>query len=381
MQDALTLERRHLIVRQARTLGGSRPDLRRPAPVPPVHLGGPAAHGPAHQRVTPARHRRGQRARGPIGELGREYHWREEPGGGRSRRPGGALARAAGAGAARSCASSGGSSRRRGRGPAAPSAPSSRGRAGRGSRAGASGARARCPSSRAPSAPSRCSARSGTARGRAVPTLLALGQVVDAAARKPSWRHDSRAQRAVGRASAIGGQGTANSSRVSLQYARVRPSGVLQSESLSMSVRNCACSDPTTLPSRSYKTIGAVPTTPIVPSTYAMGGNPIAVAWSGIPTKQDVPGSATPRKVSTPVHPSPPPSSPVAVNSIGSVDGKSVTPGLNVITPVGASGVPPHVHTRVPRSGAARLAVACTSASATTAIAMLWSPARMISSL
>src|SRR5438876_6418096 len=267
--------------------------------------------------------------------------------------------------------------RRRARGPAAPSAPSSRGRAGRGSRAGASGARARCPSSRAPSAPSRCSARSGTARGRAVPTLLALGQVVDAAARKPSWRHDSRAQRAVGRASAIGGQGTANSSRVSLQYARVRPSGVLQSESLSMSVRNCACSDPTTLPSRSYKTIGAVPTTPIVPSTYAMGGNPVAVAWSGIPTKQDVPGSATPRKVSTPVHPSPPPSSPVAVNSIGSVDGKSVTPGLNVITPVGASGVPPHVHTRVPRSGAARLAVACTSASATTAIAMLWSPARM----
>src|SRR5205807_1952469 len=66
----------------ARTLGGSRPDLRRPAPVPPVHLGGPAAHGPAHQRVTPARHRRGQRARGPIGELGREYHWREERGGG-----------------------------------------------------------------------------------------------------------------------------------------------------------------------------------------------------------------------------------------------------------------------------------------------------------
>src|SRR5438876_11291068 len=483
MQDALTLERRHLIVRQARTLGGSRPDLRRPAPVPPVHLGGPAAHGPAHQRVTPARHRRGQRARGPIGELGREYHWREERGGGQvgdaeavaDQIAGGPKLgletverrehllvtprRAAGVdlhvglhhhseggeeGAVealrdRPVPQREGGSRELGlrqelveeRAPHVRAEllveevlelerPAAVGRVGRverrlgpqalealdsarrvvdrlavehedrqrllprhpeerGTWKPGRSERRTCamPSSRAPSAPSRCSARSGTARGRAVPTLLALGQVVDAAARKPSWRHDSRAQRAVGRASAIGGQGTANSSRVSLQYARVRPSGVLQSESLSMSVRNCACSDPTTLPSRSYKTIGAVPTTPIVPSTYAMGGNPVAVAWSGIPTKQDVPGSATPRKVSTPVHPSPPPSSPVAVNSIGSVDGKSVTPGLNVITPVGASGVPPHVHTRVPRSGAARLAVACTSASATTAIAMLWSPARM----
>src|SRR5262249_55414626 len=41
----------------------------------------------------------------------------------------------------------------------------------------------------------------------------------------------------------------------------------------------------------------------------------------------------------------------------GSRDGKSVTPGLNVMTPVGASGVPPQVHTRLPRSGAARPAV------------------------
>src|SRR5436190_21511563 len=82
MQDALTLERRHLIVRQARTLGGSRPDLRRPAPVPPVHLGGPAAH----RAGSPARHASASPARaagpGPIGELGREYHWREERGGG-----------------------------------------------------------------------------------------------------------------------------------------------------------------------------------------------------------------------------------------------------------------------------------------------------------
>src|SRR5437763_17219563 len=108
-----------------------------------------------------------------------------------------------------------------------------------------------------------------------------------------------------------------------------------------MAVSNYDLCDTQTLSWWSYKTFGAVPTTPIVPSTYAMGGNPVAVAWSGIPTKQDVPGSATPRKVSTPVHPSPPPSSPFAVNSIGSVDGKSVTPGLNVITPVGASGVPP----------------------------------------
>src|SRR5437867_905619 len=407
MQDALTLERRHLIVRQARTLGGSRPDLRRPAPVPPVHLGGPAAHGPAHQRVTPARHRRGQRARGPIGELGREYHWREERGGGQVGDAEAVADQIAGGpklgletverrehllATPRRAAgvdlhvglhhhSEGGEE---GAVEALRDRPVPQ-REGGSRELGLRQERAAHVRDALPvERPARLLVvvrEAELQEDAPVPTLLALGQVVDAAARKPSWRHDSRAQRAVGRASAIGGQGTANSSRVSLQYARVRPSGVLQSESLSMSVRNCACSDPTTLPSRSYKTIGAVPTTPIVPSTYAMGGNPVAVAWSGIPTKQDVPGSATPRKVSTPVHPSPPPSSPVAVNSIGSVDGKSVTPGLNVITPVGASGVPPHVHTRVPRSGAARLAVACTSASATTAIAMLWSPARMISSL
>src|SRR5207247_8808266 len=116
----------------------------------------------------------------------------------------------------------------------------------------------------------------------------------------------------VGRASAIAGQ--ENSSRVSLQFARVRPSGVLQAESSSTSVRNCACSDPTTLPSASYMTTGAVPTAPIVPSAYLMGGNPVAVARNGVATKQDMPGSSTPRKVSLPVHPSPPPSPPVPVN-------------------------------------------------------------------
>src|SRR5947199_6738033 len=116
--------------------------------------------------------------------------------------------------------------------------------------------------------------------------------------------------------------------------------------------------------------LGTVTTTTIVPSTYLQGAYPAAVARNGVVTKQDVAGSSTPRKVSLPVHPSPPPSSPVAVNSMGPVDGVSVMPGLAVKTPVGASGVPPHVHTKTPRAGAARPAVAWTTASARTAIAM-----------
>src|SRR5262249_49009017 len=60
----------------------------------------------------------------------------------------------------------------------------------------------------------------------------------------------------------------------------------------------------------------------------------------------------------------------------GSRDGKSVTPGLNVMTPVGASGVPPQVHTRLPRSGAARPAVTWAIASPRAVIAMAKSRAR-----
>src|SRR5438046_7337009 len=357
MQDALTLERRHLIVRQARTLGGSRPDLRRPAPVPPVHLGGPAAHGPAHQRVTPARHRRGQRARGPIGELGREYHWREERGGGQvgdaeavaDQIAGGPklgletverrehlLAtprRAAGVdlhvglhhhseggeeGAVealrdRPVPQREGGSRELGlrqelveeRAPHVRAEllveevlelerPAAVGRVGRVERRLGPQALEALDSARRvvdrlavehedrqrllPRHPEDArDVEAGQERAAYVgdalpverparllvvvreaelqedgrcPTLLALGQVVDAAARKPSWRHDSRAQRAGGRASAIGGEGTANSSRVSLQYARARPSGVSPSEPLRIAVRNSAWRDTTTYRSR-----------------------------------------------------------------------------------------------------------------------------------
>src|SRR2546425_9722137 len=49
-------------------------------------------------------------------------------------------------------------------------------------------------------------------------------------------------------------------------------------------------------------------------------------------------------KVSFPVQPAPPASSPVAVNWMGPVEGVFVRPVLKVISPVGAAGVPPHVH-------------------------------------
>src|SRR5437870_6802119 len=89
----------------------------------------------------------------------------------------------------------------------------------------------------------------------------------------------------------------ANSSIVSLQNASVRPCGVLQdryagSLMLAALVRNCACSEPTTLPWASYSSTGALPATPAWPTARRMGGNPDAVTVNGAFTAHVFPGSA-----------------------------------------------------------------------------------------
>src|SRR5213593_3502008 len=58
-------------------ISADRPRCRRSISAAKRHTG--RLTSASRQRLTG---RRGQRARGPIGELGREYHWREERGGG-----------------------------------------------------------------------------------------------------------------------------------------------------------------------------------------------------------------------------------------------------------------------------------------------------------
>src|SRR5207244_11617284 len=87
------------------------------------------------------------------------------------------------------------------------------------------------------------------------------------------------------------------SSTMSLQNASVSPCGVLQdmyagSLMLAALVRNCACSEPTTLPWASYSSTGALPATPAWPTARRMGGNPDAVTVNGAFTAHVFPGSA-----------------------------------------------------------------------------------------
>src|SRR5205085_1459279 len=65
------------------------------------------------------------------------------------------------------------------------------------------------------------------------------------------------------------------------------------------------------------------------------------------------PASTMPRNVIVPVHGPPPARGPVAENRRGPAEGKLVTPGLTVTTPVGAAGVPPQVQIVEPWFGAA----------------------------
>src|SRR2546422_2822441 len=90
-----------------------------------------------------------------------------------------------------------------------------------------------------------------------------------------------------------------------------------------------------------------------------MGGRPVAfVTWNGAFAAQVPPGSMTPVKVSFPVQP--PASGPVAVKLIDVGEGVFVYPGLKVIDPVGAAGVPPHVQiVGVPRAASPDAYVAC----------------------
>src|SRR5438128_7448954 len=93
------------------------------------------------------------------------------------------------------------------------------------------------------------------------------------------------------------------------------------------------------------------------PSTRVTGGSPVALAWNAVPSAQVAPGSKEPVNVSFPVQPEPP-SGPVAVNWIGPVEGVFVMPGLKVMMPVGAAGVPPQVQNVSPCPAAALPAVA-----------------------
>src|SRR4051812_35136315 len=120
-----------------------------------------------------------------------------------------------------------------------------------------------------------------------------------------------------------------------------------------MPLRNWACSEPTMAPCSSYRATGAVPAGPNELRARGAGGKPPAVASKGGAPAQVSPGANVPRNVSVPRQPSPPASGPVATKSMDPVDGVLVTPGLNVITPVGASGVPPHEQIVGPLGGAA----------------------------
>src|SRR5436309_3211145 len=82
--------------------------------------------------------------------------------------------------------------------------------------------------------------------------------------------------------------------------------------------------------------------------------------------------------VSFPVQPGPA-SSPVAVNCVGSVEGVFVMPGLKVIRPVGATGVPPQVQNVSPWLADA-LAVAARQLMAVAAIASTNTRDLMVSS-
>src|SRR5438270_6719241 len=93
------------------------------------------------------------------------------------------------------------------------------------------------------------------------------------------------------------------------------------------------------------------------PSTRVTGGSPVALAWNAAPTAQVPPGSKEPVNVSFPVQPEPP-SGPVALNWIGPVEGVFVMPGLKVMMPVGAAGVPPQVQNVSPWPAAALPVVA-----------------------
>src|SRR3954468_2735166 len=88
----------------------------------------------------------------------------------------------------------------------------------------------------------------------------------------------------------------------------------------------------------------------LTPAKRATPGRPRAVPWN-VTSPHVEPASITPVNVKRPAQP--PPRAPVARKLSGAAAGRSVSPGSFDVTPVGASGVPPHVHVLAARAGPA----------------------------
>src|SRR3954454_20816222 len=145
-----------------------------------------------------------------------------------------------------------------------------------------------------------------------------------------------------------------------------KPCGVVQSVVCGKfdSVMMSAFSTPTTRPLRS-KSCEGTSTPPPRPRKRRTPRSPVTRPLN-VENEHVAPASSWPMKRTVPWQPAPPPSSPVARNSSGPLDGVFVTPGVTQKTPVGATCVPAHVH--VVAASARSAVVATATAAIATAI-------------
>src|SRR3954454_16722824 len=146
----------------------------------------------------------------------------------------------------------------------------------------------------------------------------------------------------------------------------VKPCGVSQSVVCGKfdSVMMSAFSTPTKRPLRSNSCEGTS-TAPPRPTKRRTPRSPVTRPLN-VENEHVAPASSWPMKRTVPWQPAPPPSSPVARNLSGPLDGVFVTPGVTQKTPVGATCVPAHVH--VVAASARSAVVATATAAIATAI-------------